>query len=162
MTGRPDRPTPGGPAPDGRAPRRGRLRRLLERVLREHSTPRRLGAAVATGIFIGCSPLYGLHAYIGIAVALPLRLNKVAVVLGTQISTPPLVFPLTFCSIQIGSLITTGHFLGSELTAQLSWDNMPRLAATFALLWAVGGVVTGAVLGGIAYLITVAFRRRVG
>ena len=50
----------------------------------EQATPRRLGIAVALGVLIGCSPLYGFQVLLGVALAWMLRLNKLAVLLGLQ------------------------------------------------------------------------------
>jgi uncharacterized protein (DUF2062 family) len=125
----------------------------------EHSSPRRLGAAVAVGIFVGCTPLYGLQTMLGLLLALLLRLNKPAVVLGTQISIPPLAPLLAAASIQLGALLLAGtplHIEGSLLT----WQRLPLLLGSFGACWALGGALLGAALGAVGYFVTVHLVRR--
>jgi uncharacterized protein (DUF2062 family)/SAM-dependent methyltransferase len=139
----------------------GRIRELAGRIWREHATPQRLGAAVAVGILVGCSPFFGLHFWIGLGLSIVLRLNKVAVLLGSQVSIPPLAPFLGFASVQVGALLLSGE------TVELSVDdfavnNLPELLRHFLLNWIVGGIVVGAglALPGFALTSMVVRRRR--
>src|SRR5262245_66491344 len=59
-----------------------RLRRFLDHLLHTHDTPQRTAAAYALGVFLGFSPLLGLHTILGLILAFALSLNRVAVLLG--------------------------------------------------------------------------------
>jgi uncharacterized protein (DUF2062 family)/SAM-dependent methyltransferase len=139
----------------------GRVRELAGRIWREHTTPRRLGAAVAVGILVGCSPFFGLHFWIGLGLSFLFRLNKVAVLLGSQVSIPPLAPFLGFASVQVGALLLSGETV--ELTVDdFAVNNLPELLRHFLLNWIVGGIVVGAglALPGFALTSVVVRRRR--
>ena len=139
------------------------VRALASQLWREHTSPLRLGAAVAVGIVVGCSPLFGLHLWIGLGLALLLRLNKVAVFLGSQISIPPLAPLLGFCSVQVGGYLLHGRVVKLVL-ADFTLRRLPGLVRDFLLDWTVGGLVVGLALALPAFAITAALvrvRRRV-
>lgn len=139
---------------DSAGPRRSQtLRQLFRRLVREHASPHRLAAAVAAGILVGCSPFFGLHFWIGLGLALVLRLNKVAVFLGSQISIPPLAPLIGFASVQLGARLLFGSFVRIGLE-DFSLANLPSLLSQFLLAWLVGGLVVGGAIAAPAYLIT--------
>lgn len=129
------------------------LRQLARRLWKEHATPGRLGLAVAVGVVVGCSPFFGLHFWIGLLIAVLLRLNKIAVFLGSQISIPPLAPLVGYASVQVGSLLLQGR------TVQLTLDDfalgrLPDLIGMFLSSWLVGGLVVGTLLGAVAWGLT--------
>jgi len=132
---------------------RARIREIVARLWREHTAPHRLGAAVAVGIVVGCSPFFGLHLWIGLGLAVLFRLNKVAVFLGSQVSIPPLAPLLSFTSIQIGALIQSGEIVRLGLD-DFTVAGLPQLLRLFLLDWLIGGLVVGSVLALPAFLIT--------
>ncbi len=89
---------------------RRNLARLAWFVRREHSSPGRLAAAVLVGIFVGCSPFFGLHLVLCLLVGLLLRLNKLIVYAAANISLPIFAPLLIFACLQAGSLLLTGSF----------------------------------------------------
>jgi uncharacterized protein (DUF2062 family)/SAM-dependent methyltransferase len=121
--------------------------------MQEHSRPHRLAAAVAVGILVGCSPFFGLHFWIGLGLALLLRLNKLAVFLGSQISIPPLAPLIGFASVQLGALLLYGELVHLRLD-DFNLGNLPALLRQFLLSWLVGGLVVGGVIAAPAYLLT--------
>ena len=124
---------------------RASLRAFWHRVLREHASPGRLAAAVAVGVLVGCSPFFGLHLWIGLGLAWALRLNRVAVFLGSQISIPPIAPFLGFASVEIGSRLLEGRWIGLA-PADFSLGRLPTMFRVFLLDWIVGGVIVGATL----------------
>ena len=65
-----------------------RLRSWLEQLLHTHDTPHRTAGAYALGVFLAFSPMLGLHAVLGLALAFVFRLNRVAVILGVYTNLP--------------------------------------------------------------------------
>ena len=136
-----------------------RLKKLLARLWREHTTPGRLGLAVGVGVFIGCSPFYGLHVWIGLAVALALRMNKLAIFLGSQISIPPLAPLIVYACVQLGSYFIRGEPL--QITMEdISGLSFMELAQTFFLDWLAGWPVVGTTLAAPFALLTAWYVRR--
>jgi uncharacterized protein (DUF2062 family) len=93
-------------------------RAMIRSLFQEHAHPVRLSVAVAIGVFIGCSPLFGFHALLGLMAAAKFRLNKLAVVAGTSISNPVTGPFAIFGIIQVGWRILSGAWL------PLSIDNI--------------------------------------
>jgi len=75
-----------------------RMRHWLDQMLHTHDTPSRTAAAFALGVFLGFSPLLGLHTLLGLVLAFLLNLNRVAVLLGIYSNLPwilPAYYTLT-------------------------------------------------------------------
>ncbi len=138
---------------------RAALRELWRRLLHEHSAPGRLGVAVAVGVVVGCSPFFGLHIWIGLGLAWALRLNKVAVILGSHISIPPLAPVVAFASVQVGARLLHGQWLALALV-DFSPSRLPSLIRAFLIDWLVGGLVVGTVLALPAFLTVFAIAKR--
>jgi uncharacterized protein (DUF2062 family) len=151
----------------------GFYRRLVE-VLSLDGPPSRLALALALGIFISCTPFYGFHTLIALAVAVALRLNKAVTVTGAWLNLPwfaPLVYGV---SLKIGEFLLSGGqspSLGEVRWADMvpsvwppsSWpqlfDELGQYSTLFsyaskALL--VGTTLVGLVAGLVAYVVALA------
>jgi uncharacterized protein (DUF2062 family) len=126
----------------------------LWRILRGgESSPARLGAAVAIGLFIGCLPLYGLHLPLCLGACLLFRLDAVVAYLAANISNPLIAPFLLTAEVEIGSLLLTGRHAAFDVERARSVG-----IVGFVKQAAVGGVVVGLVLailgGGAAYALS--------
>ncbi len=86
---------------------RGAARRITA-VLHLDDEPRKIALGLAVGVFIGCTPFYGLHTVLALAVAFVVRVNKVATVTGAWINLPwfaPFVYAF---SLKVGEFILSG------------------------------------------------------
>src|SRR6185369_543224 len=101
----------GGPQDRDRSVHRGRLivwsmrarvHELWRVLLAEHRAPSEVAAAILVGALVGCTPLFGFHILICLALAFLLRLNKVIVYAAANLSMPPLVPLLGYASVQLG------------------------------------------------------------
>lgn len=113
----------------------------------------RMAMAVATGVFIGCSPLFGFHAALSFMVAHRLRLHPLAVLAGTNISFPPLGAILIVASICIGHWLLHGQLPVITEINQQAWQHMQWFTAASHLLleWILGSIILGGALGVIAF-----------
>lgn len=120
----------------------------LKALLREHGSGPRLGLAVGVGVVVGCSPFLGLHTLIALALATLFRLNRLAVILGTQVSVPPLTPMLLLLNAQIGARVLQGHWLTLSMEQVRS---TPARTLVAELFWnfLVGGLVVGGVLAAV-------------
>jgi uncharacterized protein (DUF2062 family)/SAM-dependent methyltransferase len=125
---------------------RRRIHELWRELLHEHTAPARLGAAVLVGCIVGCTPLFGLHFFVCVALAFALRLNKLVVYGAANLSIPPMVPLLGFASVQLGERIRHGDWLALA-RADFRWGNIRVLAKLFFVDWMVGGVALGAAIG---------------
>jgi uncharacterized protein (DUF2062 family)/trans-aconitate methyltransferase len=67
-------------------------------------------AAIAVGVFIGCTPFYGFHLLICWLVGSVLRLNRLKMYLASNISNPLVAPWLLLAEIQTGSWLRRGTF----------------------------------------------------
>jgi uncharacterized protein (DUF2062 family) len=123
-----------------------RLRVQLDLLVREHASASRLGVAVGLGVLLGCSPFVGVQTLIGLAAGRLFRLNRLAILVGLQISVPPLTPLVLFATAQVGALLLHGHWLPLRLAAFRGEAATAILAGLF-LDMLVGGALVGAGLG---------------
>jgi len=125
---------------------RPRLRERFEKIAGEHATPARIGVAVGVGVLIGCSPFIGFQVLICAVLAIALRLNKLAVFLGLQISAPPATPFVMLAGVELGELVLHGRFLPLDPDVFRAMPGV-EIARLFFVDLAVGGTLMGLVLG---------------
>ena len=129
-----------------------RIKRVLVKLLRMHSSPWEIALGIAVGVFIGILPVYGLHTLLLIILALIIRpANKIAMLIGTNISLPPTVPVITWAGYEIGRF-----FLDKRL-APLCWSDFRNLTfqkvtAIYPVLF-LGSVILGCICALIAYIL---------
>ncbi len=68
-------------------------------------SPHRIALAFAIGVFMGISPLLGLHYIGGVLLAMLFRLNKLVAIIGVSVNNPWTIVPIsTFC-VWVGAKI---------------------------------------------------------
>jgi len=80
-----------------------RVRAWLEQLLHTHDTPQRTAAAYGLGVFLGFSPVLGLHTILGLILAFALSLNRVAVLLGVYSNLPWILVPYYTLATWLGA-----------------------------------------------------------
>ncbi|HTM43920.1 MAG TPA: DUF2062 domain-containing protein, partial [Polyangiaceae bacterium] len=122
-------------------------------LLRSHRAPREVGFALGLGVMIGCTPLYGLHTLLAAALAFAFRLNAGYLILGSNISIPPLAPFLIGGSLAIGSYLLTGDAAAAlalpkmVLAGRSDLHALLLLAGASVKAWALGSLVLGTALG---------------
>lgn len=137
------------------------LRERLKSILYLKDSPRKIALSFAAGIFIGMSPIFGLHTVLGIAAAWVFRLNKFVTIVGVYITNPWTIIPIYTFSTWVGA-----QMLGIQ-------DIMPRIdwgAVSFSsflgemkpLLWpfVVGTLSVGLLSAAASYVIVYRAVRR--
>ncbi|HMH52704.1 MAG TPA: DUF2062 domain-containing protein [Candidatus Acidoferrum sp.] len=132
--------------------------------------PRRLAVALAVGVFISCTPFWGLQTLLAIAVAAVFRFNRAATILGTWLNVPwfaPFVYG---AAIKIGLLVAPGLREADAASfdlllrdpGALSWAAVWSWLRGSSLPLLVGSTIVGLVAGGATYVIalTALARRR--
>lgn len=142
-----------------------RIRSWLEQLLHTHDTPRRTAAAYSLGVFLGFSPMLGLHTVLGLALAFVFRLNRVAVVLGVYSNLPWLV-PAYYTVATIAGAAVLGvdvqpRALEEAMRAisAATWGDFGGLARRLApIMWAyvLGSTVGSIILAAVAYRVSLA------
>jgi uncharacterized protein (DUF2062 family)/SAM-dependent methyltransferase len=101
------------------------LLELLYKLRTAADSPARQAAAVALGVFIGCTPFFGFHLLLCIGFARLFRLNQIKVYLASHVSLP-LVWPfLVMAEIQVGRWLRGAPFLALHLAdvRRVSWKH---------------------------------------
>jgi len=140
----------------------------LRAVLKLDDTPSRIALALAVGVFISCTPFYGLQTLLSLAVATVFRLNKAATVTGTWLNLPwfaPFVYGL---ALHIGGLIVPDPqgidaAAVAELlrtSSSLSATNVIQLLRDVSVALLIGTAVVGAVAGAVTYVAAFVLLRR--
>jgi uncharacterized protein (DUF2062 family) len=118
----------------------------------EHRTPGKVGTGVGVGVFVGCSPLWGLHFPIAFLLAKLFRLNRMLVYAAAYIGNPLTAGPILFSELQLGHLLRYGSWLSITLAdvERLGFVGIftDVLAGSIAF-----GLVLGAGLGLAAWLV---------
>lgn len=147
------KPAPTDPAPDS-TPSDGKraslLMRFWMRLRGAKLTPRRGAGSVAVGLFVGCTPLFGLHFPICAALCFPKRLN-IAVAYGASQISNPLFAPF----IVALELVIGGYVLGRPRAwGTVDWNHIDTLLVNSAQEVAIGALVVGSTLAMLGALAT--------
>jgi len=129
--------------------------RSLRTLLTENTSPARLAAAGALGVFLGTLPLIAFHTLAILFAAAFLRLNKVAAVSASQVCMPPFVPALC---IEAGYFMRHGEFLTEISLRTLGYQGLERLWE-----WLLGSLLLapllGLVAGAVIYVMALLLRR---
>lgn len=131
---------------------------IVEDLLGNNDSPKKKAFSIALGIFIGLTPLWGLHTFIVIFLALILKLNKTLAFTFSNISLPPFIPFIIFASIQLGNYILD----------QNQTINLANITSDFEVLkhlktYIVGSfflaTITSIILGIISYFLILFFQK---
>ncbi len=118
----------------------GPIRRAIYRMRTEGEG--REAASIGAGIFIGCSPFYGLHLLIVYVVGALFRLNRLKMYIAANVSNPLSAPLIIVAELQSGAWLRRQELHALSLDAVRAMDPW-----TFGLDILVGSVVVGALLG---------------
>jgi uncharacterized protein (DUF2062 family) len=123
---------------------KGGWRRKLRETLSGDTRPAAIATAVALGIFLGCTPFYGVQTFLVFGFAALFRLNPFAAFLGSQISILPLGLGIMGAEVAVGEWMRYGHWAmpkigGAAETAKWLWGH-----ALYS--WAIGSALLGGAL----------------
>lgn len=98
------------------------LKNLAGRLIRAEGSPRRVALAFSVGVFIGCSPLLGLHTVIGLGVGFLFGLNRAAILLGLFVNNPWTLVPIYASATYLGGLLV--GFPSAWSLPDLGWNRI--------------------------------------
>ncbi|OGW28930.1 MAG: hypothetical protein A2X59_11660 [Nitrospirae bacterium GWC2_42_7] len=96
------------------------FRAKLRQIISVKESPHRIASSFAIGMFIGMSPLLGIHTILGIAVAYLLRLNKFITLVGVFVTNPWTIVPIYSFGIWLGAKLM--HI--DKIIPEIDWSNM--------------------------------------
>ena len=95
------------------------FRQRLTNVLNLKETPHRTALAFAIGVFIAFAPHYFLHTASAVFCAWALRLNYVAILLGSLMNNPWTTIPILAASLYTGLFL-----LGESSAITIDWNTL--------------------------------------
>ncbi len=138
---------------------KGIKRFFKEDLLASHDTPETKAKSIALGVFIGLSPLWGLHTLLVLSLAVFFKLNKAIAFAFSNVSLPPFIPFIVWISLSIGALL-----LGEEKSFSLEDFN-----GDFELLKSLKTYIVGSFVfafgasilsGGIGYITLKLFQKK--
>ena len=140
----------------------------LRALLHLDDPPWRLALALAVGVFISCTPLYGVQTVLALVVATVCRLNKAATVLGTWINLPWFAPFLYAAALKIGAWVLAqvrnreaealAVLFGSPL--RVSLRDLVSVLPDISLALVIGTTVVGLVAATATYVVALGIIRR--
>lgn len=127
---------------------RGKIRAMLHL----DDNPHRIAAAFSLGVFIAFSPFIGLHIISAFFLAWVLRLNTVAVVLGTLLNNPWTMAPIFGAGLWVGVEIYGRHHLLHPIHwHELTMVNVFSQIEPYLMPFLLGTTLLGIVASIVAY-----------
>lgn len=96
------------------------LRDKLAAIFSVKDSPKKIAISFAIGVFIGMSPILGLHTVLGIAAAWIFRLNKFVTIIGVYVTNPWTIVPIYTFATWFGAKL-----LGAKkIIPSIDWNNI--------------------------------------
>lgn len=132
---------------------------IVEDVLGSHDTPQKKALSIALGVFIGLSPLWGLHTIIVLSLALLFKLNKTIAFAFSNVSLPPFIPFIVLANFKMGNFI-----LGKNETFNIDTFTENFKALNSLKTYIIGSftlaTISAITLGVISYFLFIIFRKK--
>ncbi len=131
----------------------------MKAILALDSHPSHIAGGFAVGVFIGITPLFGLHTPMAIALAFIFRLNKLTTITGSWLNTPFTVLPVLMASYRLGEFVLRRPPKSVSFEI-LDWHHLKGYATALFIGSSIIGLATALVAYFICYWMVVKFRRK--
>jgi uncharacterized protein (DUF2062 family) len=143
------------------------MRRTGQVLLHVEDSPSRVAAAFALGVFIAFFPIVGIHTGLAILLALPLRLNKVAVLAGAWTNNPWTLAPMFTAGTLVGCFLLrrSPASLGAidwSLHGRSFYESLAAGLRPLLLPFFVGNLALGATAAALSFVVLRALLARQG
>jgi hypothetical protein len=130
------------------------FRDKLRQILSVKESPRKIALAFALGVFIGMSPLLGIHTILGIVTAWIFRLNKFVTIVGVFVTNPWTIVPIYTFGTWVGAkLLGTDRLIPDIDWAHLTVTELLHTFGPLLLPFIVGSTLLGVVSAGLSYFL---------
>ncbi|MBI5074697.1 MAG: DUF2062 domain-containing protein [Nitrospirae bacterium] len=130
------------------------LRDKFRQILTIRESPHRIALAFSVGVFIGMSPLIGLHTVLGLLVAWAFRLNKFVSIVGIYVTNPWTIVPIYSFGIWIGAkILSLNHIIPDIDWAHLSMKELLHTLGPLLMPFLLGTTVLGSVSALLSYAV---------
>ncbi len=131
-----------------------------DQILQNKEPNIKITFAIMLGLFMGVAPVWGYQMLIAFALAHILKLNKVIVLVASNISIPPMIPIIIFASFKTGGFFVEAN----KVNLNFSWDNGLSLIKDNLVQYIVGSLIFGVILaitfGIVTYILLLIFRKK--
>lgn len=131
-----------------------------DQILQNKEPNIKITFAVMLGLFMGVTPVWGYQMLIAFALAHILKLNKVIVLVASNISIPPMIPIIIFASFKTGGLFIESNKLKVIYSKGLSLDLIKDNIVQYITGSLVFGLILAVVLGILTYILLLIFRKK--
>ncbi|MCA1796972.1 MAG: DUF2062 domain-containing protein [Desulfuromonadaceae bacterium] len=124
---------------------------FLLRFLRLRAQPDEIAKGFAVGIFVGMTPLIGLHTAIAVFVAMVLGQNKIAAAMAVWISNPVTAPFLYVAQYKTGRFILDTPYI--SFPDQFNLESLSHFSSTLILPLCLGSFIYALLAAAVAYAI---------
>ncbi|PLX84790.1 MAG: DUF2062 domain-containing protein [Desulfuromonas sp.] len=124
----------------------------LIRLVRLQASPNDIAKGMALGLFIGMTPTFGFQMLIALALAVLLRENKIAAMVGVWITNPltaPFIYGLEY---EIGRVLL--RLPRPEVPVQYNYESLSQLGWQVVVPLGLGSLIFGVVALTVGYALT--------
>ena len=132
------------------------LTKVVAELFSTSGTVRCKTLSVATGVFIGLSPVWGFQTVTAIAASYLFRLNKILTIGSSAISLPPLIPVIIYGSYRLGGLILGSGAIDPDYNSIKDFRDITEGMLQFVT----GSLVMALIVSSVAGLTTVLILRR--
>ncbi|WP_042995566.1 DUF2062 domain-containing protein [Bartonella quintana] len=137
---------------------------IRKRILRISATPHKVALGFAIGIFLACSPLFGMHIILAVFFSWILRGNFAAAIIGTIFSNPLTFFLIVMADYKVGYLCLSlfsnvDEISLSQIHTLFDGLTLSNASHLFKGAWEsimrpmfLGGTLLGFIFGGFSYI----------
>ncbi|MCF6178283.1 MAG: DUF2062 domain-containing protein [Geopsychrobacter sp.] len=127
----------------------------LIRLMRLQDSPERIARGMALGLFLGMTPTFGIQMILALCVAILLRENKLAAVIGVWVTNPitaPFIYGLEY---EIGRFLLGMPHPAMEI--QFNYQFFQQFGWQVILPLSLGSLIFGIIAALVGYSITLKF-----
>jgi uncharacterized protein (DUF2062 family) len=131
-----------------------KIKDRFKNILSIKDSPHRLAIAFAMGVFIGVSPLLGIHTILGLALAWLFRLNRIVTITAVYVTNPWTIVPIYTFSTYIGAKCLGIKQMLPEIDwAHITFSNLAHELRPLLAPFVFGTLLIGFISAVISYFI---------
>lgn len=131
-----------------------------KQILQSEEPNHKIAFALMLGLFMGVAPVWGYQMIIAFALAHLLKLNKVIVIVASNISIPPMIPFILFASFKTGGFFIEANKLNLRYTSDINLDMIKDNLFQYLVGSLTFGVILAIIMGLISYILLSLFRKK--
>jgi uncharacterized protein (DUF2062 family) len=126
----------------------------IKDIVKLKESPHRVALAFSTGVFIGMSPMLGLHTVLGVLAAWLFRLNTFAIIAGVYVTNLWTIVPIYAFSTWLGTQCLGINLLISDIDwSNVTFNNVLSSFEHLLLPFIFGSLLIGSITSIFSYII---------